>query len=103
GRIEGMPELLHDFATAFAEDLREPAALLMAKRIILANGSDPLVALFTRPVAKGMSKGACRIAGNPDHVFDAVALGEIIGGDDRNKIGRAGSFDVIGDREPGIG
>ena len=103
GGVERVPELLHDLAAAFGEHLGEAAALLVAERVILADGCDLLVALLQRPVAERMGEGAGGIAGDADHVPDALALGQIVGGDDRNEIRRAGALDVIGDRQAGIG
>ena len=75
----------------------------MAEGVILADGSDLLVALLQRPVSERMGKGAGGVAGDADHVFDARALGEIVGGNDRDEVGRPGALDVVGDCEARIG
>ena len=62
-----------------------------------------LVTLLQRPIAQRMRELARRIAGDADDVLDAGALGQIVGGDDRNEIRRARALDVVGDREAGIG
>jgi len=55
-RVERMPELLHDLATAFGEHLGEPAALLVAEGVVLADGCDLLVTLLQRPIAERMGE-----------------------------------------------
>ena len=98
GGVERVPELLNDFAAAFGEDLGETAALLVAEGVILADGRNLLVTLFQGPIAERMGKGAPGVSGDTDDVLDALALRQIVGGDDRNEIRCAGALDVVGDR-----
>ena len=72
GGVERVPELLDDLAAAFGEDLGEAAALFMAEGVILADGGDLLVTLLQGPVAERMGEGAGGVAGDADHVPDAV-------------------------------
>ena len=98
-----MPELLDDLAAAFGEDLGETAALFVAEGVILADGRNLLVTLLQAPIAERMGEGAPGVSGDADDVLDALALGEIVGGDDRDEIRCAGALDVVGDRKAGIG
>ena len=43
------------------------------------------------------------VAGDADHVGDARALRQVVGGDDRDEVRRAGALHVVGDREAGVG
>ena len=98
-----MPELPDDLAACFGEHLAEPAALLVTEGVVLADGRDLAVTVFVGPIAQWVREGAGRIAGDAHDVLDALALGEIIGGDDRDKIGRAVLLDVVGHGETGVG
>ena len=50
-----------------------------------------------------LREGARRIASDADDVADACPLGEIVGGDDRNEIGRPVALDVVRDRKARVG
>ena len=50
-----------------------------------------------------MRELAGAVAGDADHVRDALALRQVVGRDDRNEVGRAGALDVVGDRQAGVG
>src|SRR3979411_3211350 len=67
----------------------------MTKGVVLADSGDLLVALLQRPVAEGMSECTCAITGNADHVLDALALGKVVSGNDRNEVRRSSALDVI--------
>ena len=101
--VQRMPELLHDLAAAFGEDLGKAAALLVTEGVILADGRDALVALLERPVAERMREGARRIAGDPHDILDALTLRQVVGRDDRDEIWRAVALDVIRNGKAGIG
>src|ERR1700716_4130724 len=75
----------------------------MTKGVVLADSGDLLVALLQRPVAEGMSECTCAITGNADHVLDALTLGKVVSGNDRNEVRRSGAFDVIRHRKSCVG
>src|SRR5882757_7489405 len=102
-RVERMPELLHDLATAFGEHLGEPAALLVAEGVVLADGCDLLVTLLQRPIAERMGEFTGAVPGDADHVLDTLALGQVVSSNDRNEVWRTGALDVVGNRQSGVG
>src|ERR1700686_899986 len=98
-----MPELLQDLATAFGEHLGEPAALFVAEGVVLADGSNFLVTLLQRPIAERMGEFTGAVPCDADDVLDSLALRQVVGSNDRNKVWRAGTLDIVGDRQAGVG
>src|SRR5207247_809723 len=97
GRAEWAPELANDFAALAGEGPHETAADLVAEGVVGADRHDVAIALLVGPLTEGVVDLAAAPAGDPNDVVVALALGQIIGGDDRQEERDAGRLDVVGD------
>jgi len=82
GRAERVPELRDDLPALVRERVGEPAAHLVAERVVRADRHDLPVPLLVGVLAEGVMRLARRPARDAKHVRDALPLRQVVGGHD---------------------